>query len=181
MIKLFYMNRALSVDPSLVPSTLKTHTCIHAQTHVDLVSWGPTGVQQTYTLSWLRWKGLQPSFLLLLSVHMERNTLHSLSTHNSHYGQVSDREFSCVPDWVQFTDLHDEDKACKLAPWGRAAREGLLMATGTHRVDHGQSEVKLQVWVDEGCHKATTGRIHMDSHVPSILLVQRLCINKARV
>lgn len=55
------------------------------------------------------------------------------------------------------------------------------MATGTHRVDHGQSEVKLQVRVDEGCHKATTGSIHMDSHVPSILLVQRLCINKARV
>ena len=51
-----------------------------------------------------------------------------------------------------------------------------LMPTCADGVDQRESEVKLQVRVDEGSNEATACGIHMNPHVPPVLLVQLSCI-----
>lgn len=83
---------------------------------------------------------------------------------------------------LQLCKAHPHALLCKYTQFSTECRQqqsskmtSLLVSAGADRVDILESEVKLEVWVHKGSHKAPACSIHMQSHVPSILLVQLIC------
>ena len=46
------------------------------------------------------------------------------------------------------------------------------MPAGVDGVAHGQAEIELDVGVDEGRDKGAAGPVHVDAHIPALLLVE---------
>ena len=54
------------------------------------------------------------------------------------------------------------------------------MAADVDGLDVFQAKVPLQIWVQEGSNEPTTGSVHMNAHLPALLLVHLLCSNKQK-